>query len=246
MEKLEIKNLEVLCGEKKLLKKINISINVGETVLLLGPNGAGKTVLGKVIMGHPAYKIKKGKIMLNEKSINKLETEERAKKGIFLSFQEPEQIKEISLSKFLRKIVRKKKEISIFEFKDRLKEMEANLELKDDFSEESLNVTFSGGEKKKSEILQMISLSPKFIILDEIDSGLDIDSLKIVFENIKKFIKKEDKGLLIISHNESLLKYIKPDRFYVLKEGRIVLKSSSEKLLKEVYKKGFSWIERPN
>jgi len=206
----------------------------------MGPNGSGKTTLSNVLMGHPKYKITKGKILLNRKNISKLPVNKRAELGLFLSFQQPQEIEGVNVLKFLKQAYNsiKKKQLMTFEFQDLLDEKAELLKIDQDFLERQINRGFSGGEKKKLEILQLLTLDPKLAILDETDSGLDIDALKIVSKGIKKFMKK-DKSVIIITHHQKILDYIKPDKVYILKKGQII-KEGKKSLIKEIEKKGYN------
>lgn len=222
---LQIKDLEVKIKEKTVLKNFNLDIPSGEVHVIMGPNGVGKSTLSKVIMGSPEYKVTKGDILFNNKSILNLTTDERARLGIFLSFQNPIEIEGVTNSEFLRSAINSKSDnpIGLYDF---IKEMENSfndLKLNKEMMHRSLNQNFSGGEKKKNEILQMKLLKPSFIILDELDSGLDVDSLKIVCDNINNYLKEnKDASVLMITHYPRILEYIKPDYIHVLKEGKIV------------------------
>lgn len=222
---LQIKDLEVKIKEKTVLKNFNLDIPSGEVHVIMGPNGVGKSTLSKVIMGSSEYKVTKGDILFNNKSILNLTTDERARLGIFLSFQNPIEIEGVTNSEFLRSAINSKSDnpIGLYDF---IKEMENSfndLKLNKEMMHRSLNQNFSGGEKKKNEILQMKLLKPSFIILDELDSGLDVDSLKIVCDNINNYLKEnKDASVLMITHYPRILEYIKPDYIHVLKEGKIV------------------------
>ena len=222
---LQIKDLEVKIKEKTVLKNFNLDIPSGEVHVIMGPNGVGKSTLSKVIMGSSEYKVAKGDILFNNKSILNLTTDERARLGIFLSFQNPIEIEGVTNSEFLRSAINSKSDnpIGLYDF---IKEMENSfndLKLNKEMMHRSLNQNFSGGEKKKNEILQMKLLKPSFIILDELDSGLDVDSLKIVCDNINNYLKEnKDASVLMITHYPRILEYIKPDYIHVLKEGKIV------------------------
>lgn len=222
---LQIKDLEVKIKEKKVLENFNLNIPNGEIHVIMGPNGVGKSTLSKVIMGNPSYTVTKGDILFNNKSILSLETDERARLGIFLAFQNPLEIEGVTNSEFLRSAINSvnKEQVSLYDF---IKEMEKDfndLKLNKEMMHRSLNSNFSGGEKKKNEILQMKLLKPSFIILDELDSGLDVDSLKIVCDNINNYLKEnKDTSILMITHYPRILEYIKPDYIHVLKNGKII------------------------
>lgn len=222
---LQIKDLEVKIKEKIVLENFNLNIPNGEIHVIMGPNGVGKSTLSKVIMGNPSYTVTKGDILFNNKSILSLETDERARLGIFLAFQNPLEIEGVTNSEFLRSAINSvnKEQVSLYDF---IKEMEKDfndLKLNKEMMHRSLNSNFSGGEKKKNEILQMKLLKPSFIILDELDSGLDVDSLKIVCDNINNYLKEnKDTSILMITHYPRILEYIKPDYIHVLKNGKII------------------------
>lgn len=240
MNLLEVKDLVVEAENKPILKKLNLKLELGKINVLMGPNGSGKTTLAKVLMGDPQYKIVSGKIMFNGKDINSLSPDKRAKLGIFLSFQEPISIEGVKILTFLRKsqesITGKQK--YLLEFRKELRDTAKSLKIKEDFLEKYLNKKFSGGEKKKLEILQMLTLNPKLVILDEPDSGLDIDALKIVAKSIAKFRTKNN-CILLITHYDRILKYIQPDNVFIVSEGKIALKGDS-KLVKKLEKKGYA------
>ena len=242
---LEIENLCVLASQKEILKNLSLKINKGEIHVIMGPNGTGKSTLSKVILGDSSYSIKKGDIKVNNKSILNLTTDERARLGIFLVFQNPVSIPGVKNSEFLRASLNSinNDSVNLYDF---IKTMEKNfkdLDLDKDMMHRSLNDNFSGGEKKKNEILQMKLLKPKFIILDELDSGLDVDSLKIVCKNINEYLKEnKDTSLLMITHYEKVFKYIKPNFVHILKDGTIV-KSGGMSLVDEVFKNGYKNID---
>nr|AQS34405.1 hypothetical protein [uncultured archaeon] len=240
---LEIKNLHVEVKGKEILKGINLTLDLGKINALMGPNGSGKSTLVNTVMGHPKYVVTKGKILFNGKDITKLSPDKRAKLGIFLSFQHPREISGVSVSKFLKTSEKElNPKFSFSEFKKNLKEKREILEISENMTERYLNVGFSGGEKKKNEILQMLILNPKLIILDETDSGLDIDSLKIIAKGVGEIMNKE-KCILIITHYKRILEYIKPDKVFIMIKGKIVLEGGN-KLAEELEKKGYGWIEK--
>jgi Fe-S cluster assembly ATP-binding protein len=240
--KLEIKNLHVEVEGKEILKGINLEIKKGEITAIMGPNGSGKSTLSYTIMGHQRYKITKGSILLDGKDLTELKADQRAKAGLFLSFQYPSEISGVKFMNFLRTAINSKREepIKISEFKELLEKNLKLLKIDKSMISRNLNEGFSGGEKKKAEILQMALLNPTYAILDETDSGLDIDALKIVSKGINA-LAKNDKGILLITHYQRLLDYVKPDKIYVLMEGKIVLKGTSDLALK-LEDKGYDWI----
>lgn len=223
MADLEIKNLHVTVNGKEILRGVNLEVNKGEIIALMGPNGSGKSTLANVLMGNPDYEITQGKIIFKDKDITNMSPTERAKLGLFLSFQHPSEIPGVSVANFLRTALnsRRRDKISVLEFRDLLKEKMKLLNMKESFAGRYLNEGFSGGEKKKNEILQMAVLEPEISIIDENDSGLDVDALRIVSNGINLLKEKTGMGVLIITHYNRILKYIKPDKVVVLKEGAI-------------------------
>ena len=237
---LEIKDLYVNAEEKEILKGLNLNINKGEVHVIMGPNGAGKSTLANVILNNPEYKKIKGQVIFEGEDISNLSTDKIAKKGIFMSFQSPEEIPGISTLNFL-KVAKKSiedKPVKIFEFKDTVKKYVDELNMNQKLIDRNLNVGFSGGEKKKNEILQMLVLNPKIAILDETDSGLDIDAVKTVSKGIEMY-KSDENAVLIITHNMKILQNLKVDYVHVLIDGKIVKTGTSE-LAKEIEKEGFS------
>jgi len=239
MEKLVVENLHVNIGKEEILKGISITVKRGEIHALMGPNGAGKSCLANALMGHPKYTITKGKIFLDGKEITESAPDERARLGLFLSFQYPSEITGVTLTNFLRTAHNavKEKKLDVMQFHTLLKEKMALLGMDSSFSKRYVNEGFSGGEKKRAEILQMSILSPKYAILDETDSGLDIDSIRIVGNVVNK-IRDKHMGILIITHYHRILSFIKPDTVSILVKGKIVKTGNSE-LAQEIEKKGF-------
>ena len=238
---LEIKDLHVNVGEKEILKGLNLNVKKGEIHVIMGPNGAGKSTLANVILNNPQYTKTSGSVEFEGENINDLSTDQIAKKGIFMSFQLPEEIPGISTMNFLKYAKNKvtEKPVKIFEFKDTVKKYSEELSMNPKLIERNLNVGFSGGEKKKNEILQMKILEPKLIILDEIDSGLDVDSLRIVSENVEQYLKEnKDTSVLIITHYPRILEYIKPDYVHVMTDGNIK-ESGSYDLALKIEKEGY-------
>lgn len=240
---LDIDNLKVNIDEKEILKGIDLQINSGEIHVIMGPNGGGKSTLAYTLMGHPKYEIVDGEIELEGEVINDLSPDKRAKKGIFLSFQYPEEIQGVTVEEFLRtaKTSVTGEMQKIIPFKRLLKEKMEELDMKEEYASRYLNLGFSGGEKKKNEILQMLVLEPKLAILDETDSGLDVDAIKIVAEGVNRF-KNEERAILVITHYNKLLDYLKPDYVHILMDGKIV-KTGGIELAEEVDKNGYENIK---
>ena len=242
MEKmLEIKNLYASVAEnyKEIIKNLNLSIKKGETHVIMGPNGAGKSTLANLIMGHPSYIINSGDIAFEGDSIIEEKTDERGRRGIFLSFQNSEEIDGLTVENFLRtaKSSITGKDISVYNFHNDLMKLMKKLDFDPDYASRYLNVGFSGGEKKKNEIFQMLALNPKFAILDETDSGLDVDAVKVVSKGISNFKTKEN-SILIITHNIRLLENIEYDYVHVLIDGHIVY-TGDKNLAKEINDNGY-------
>ena len=241
---LNVKDLYVDVEDKEILHGVDLSIGEGETHVLMGPNGTGKSTLGYALMGNPRYTVKSGEIWFKGKNITAEPVNERAKDGIFLSFQNPLEIPGVTLSSFIRNALEQKtgKRIKLWDFKKDLEKTMAILQMDPSYAERDLNVGFSGGEKKKAEILQMLMLEPKLAILDETDSGLDIDALRIVAEGVNK-LKTPETSTIVITHYQRLLDYIKPDIVHVLYKGRIV-KTAGPELALELEEKGYDWIKK--
>ena len=245
---LKITDLHAHIDEKSILKGINLDIKAGEVHAIMGPNGSGKSTLASVIAGKEEYEVEKGEIKLEGQNIDELSVEERAHKGIFLSFQYPVEIPGVTVTNFIKTSLnetRKAKGLQDMPAKEMLKlirEKSELLEIDRKFLSRSLNQGFSGGEKKRNEIFQMAMLEPKLAILDETDSGLDIDALRIVANGVNK-LKSEDNAVLIITHYQRLLDYIVPDYVHVLYNGKIV-KSGTKELAFELEEKGYDWIKQ--
>ena len=237
---LKVCDLESKVEEEKILKGINLEVNKGEIHIIMGPNGAGKSTLANILMGHPEHKLTKGEIEFEGENINELEVDKRAKKGIFLSFQYPQEIPGVTVENFLRtaKTAVSGEQQSIFDFKFLLEEKMDLLDIDQSYAERYLNKGFSGGEKKKNEILQMAVLEPKLAILDETDSGLDVDATKTVAEGIKK-LASEDNAMIIITHHNQILDYLDPDYVHVLVDGKIA-KSGDMELAKTIENEGYA------
>ncbi len=243
---LEIKNLHVSVNNNKILKGLNLSVNKGEIHTIMGPNGSGKSTLAQVIAGRKEYKVNKGSIIYSNKKLLELSADERAKQGIFLAFQYPVEIPGISTTNFIKTAVNKireskgKKSLDAVSFLKIMKEKMKIVKINQTLLSRSINEGFSGGEKKRNEIFQMAMLDPKLAILEETDSGLDIDALKIVAKGVNK-LKSKDNATIIITHYQRLLKYIIPDYVHVLIDGKIV-KSGDKNLALELEKKGYDWV----
>ncbi len=225
---------------KQILKDLNIQIDSNETHVLMGPNGAGKSSLGNSLMGNPTYKIESGKIFFKNQDITQMSADKRAKAGMFMSFQSPLEVPGISLEAFIRSSIQQKtgERVKLFHFQ---KELNAKMELLDmnpDYAKRDLNVGFSGGERKKSEILQLLMLKPDFAILDETDSGLDVDAVRVVSKGIEEYKKSVGGSLLIITHNARILESLKVDKTHILVGGTIV-HTGDGSLVEEINKEGF-------
>jgi Fe-S cluster assembly ATP-binding protein len=245
---LEIKNIHAQIDEKSILKGINLDIKAGEVQAIMGPNGSGKSTLASVIAGKEEYEIEQGSILFDGKDIGELSVEERAHQGVFLSFQYPVEIPGVTVTNFIKTALnetRKAKgleDMPASEMLKRIREKSELLEIDRKFLSRSLNEGFSGGEKKRNEIFQMAMLEPKLAILDETDSGLDIDALRIVANGVNK-LKTKDNAVLVITHYQRLLDYIVPDFVHVLYDGKIV-KSGGKELAFELEEKGYDWIKK--
>ncbi len=240
--KLEIKDLCVEIDGKIILDKLNLKIGDGEIHAIMGPNGVGKSTLSRVIMGDPRYKVISGDILFDDESILKLPVNERSKLGIFLAMQYPMEIDGVSNQDFLRTAISQKnnKRIGLYDFIKKCEAGVKDLSMDKELIHRSLNVGFSGGEKKKNEVLQIKLLEPSLIILDELDSGLDVDSLKIVSKNIKDYIKEHtDTSLIIITHYPMILNYLKPDYVHIIGNKRII-KTADANIISEIEKNGYS------
>ena len=238
-ELLQINNLHVNAGEKQILKGIDLKINKGEVHVIMGPNGSGKTTTANAIFNNPEYKKIEGNIIFENEDITNLSPDEIARKGIFMSFQLPEEIPGISVTNFLKTAKNKitGEPVKIFKFKEEVKQKMNELQIKPEYSERDLNVGFSGGEKKKNEILQMLVLNPKLAILDETDSGLDVDAINVVSKGIEMF-KNKDNAVLIITHNAKILKNLNVDFVHVLVNGKVV-KTGGEEIIKDIEENGY-------
>jgi len=245
---LTVKDLHASVEEKEILKGINLQVNPGEVHAIMGPNGSGKSTLSTVIAGHEDYEVEKGSIAFDGEDLAELDAEERAHKGIFLSFQYPVEIPGVTVTNFIKTAINASRkaqgleDMPANEMLKKIREKAALLEIDSKFLSRSLNEGFSGGEKKRNEIFQMAMLEPKLAILDETDSGLDIDALKIVANGVNK-LKSNDNAVVVITHYQRLLDYIVPDFVHVLYNGRIV-KSGTKELAHELEAKGYDWIKQ--
>ena len=237
---LQIKDLSVSVEDKDILKNISLTVNRGETHVLMGPNGAGKSTLGNALMGNPNYIIRSGDIIFEGKSILEESVNERAKDGIFMSFQNPLEVPGISLSNFIRTALEQKtgKRIRLFDFRKKVEMAMDILDMDHAYAERDLNVGFSGGEKKKAEILQLLMLQPKLAILDETDSGLDVDAVRTVSRGVEEYQKNEDGALIIITHSTRILESLNVDYTHVLVDGQIV-ENGDASLVDEINETGF-------
>ena len=243
MAYLQIKNLHARTGDIEILKGVNLEVNQGEVHALMGPNGSGKSTLSSVIMGHPDYEVTEGDILLDGQSVMDMDPDERALAGLFLCFQYPVAIPGVSISNFLKKAVDARHPEGKAPSGPFLKEMRENMDYLDmdkGFINRGLNEGFSGGEKKRMEILQMMMFNPTMAIMDETDSGLDIDALQVVAKGVNK-LRGDKLGLLVITHYERILNYIKPDKLHVLIDGRVVM-SGGPDLVTQLEDKGYDWV----
>lgn len=242
---LQIKDLSVSVEEKDILKGINLTVNKGETHVLMGPNGAGKSTLGNALMGNPKYIVKGGDIIFNGKSILGEAVNERAKDGLFMSFQSPLEVPGITLGNFIRNAIemRTGERIRLFPFRKKIYAAMDVLNMDHSYAERDLNVGFSGGEKKKAEILQLLMLQPSLAILDETDSGLDVDAVRTVSQGVKEYQKNEDGALIIITHSTRILESLHVDQTHVLVNGRIVENGGAD-LVDDINENGFERFEQ--
>ena len=242
---LEIKDLHVSIEDKEILKGVNLTINTGEIHAIMGPNGTGKSTLSSAIMGHPSYEVTQGEVLLDGVNILELDVDERAKAGLFLAMQYPSEITGVTNADFMRSAINAKREegqeINLMQFIKKLDKQMDFLDIDKDMAQRYLNEGFSGGETKRNEILQLMMLEPKFAILDEIDSGLDIDALKVVSKGINQ-MRGEEFGALMITHYQRLLNYITPDKVHVMYGGKVV-KSGGPELAKRLEEEGYEWVK---
>lgn len=244
MQGLEIKNLTVSVGGKKVIDGLNLSIPAGEVHAIMGPNGTGKSSLSKAIAGHEDYPIESGDVLLNGESLKGLSPDEISRKGFFLGFQYPVELQGVSIANFIRACLNARlpegEEVNAPAFYKELRAKMAELKMDPKFTARSVNEGFSGGEKKRCDILQMMMLNPSFAMLDEIDSGLDIDALRIVSECVNK-ARSPHRGILLITHYYRLLEYVRPDAVHIMSGGKIV-RSGGPELALELEEKGYDWI----
>src|SRR5205809_2779419 len=244
---LEVKDLHAGIDGKEILKGLNLQVNKGEVHAIMGPNGSGKSTLSKVLAGHPSYEVISGEVLYQGKNLLELEPDERAREGVFMAFQYPVEVPGVSNSQFLRLAYNQKmlhlgqEELDPLEFNDYLKEKAKIVDMDPEFFKRSVNEGFSGGEKKRNEILQMAVLEPKLAILDETDSGLDIDALRIVAQGVDA-MRNSERAIVVVTHYQRLLNYIVPDFVHVLLDGRIV-KSGDKDLALKLEAEGYSWLE---
>ncbi|MHC5269657.1 Fe-S cluster assembly ATPase SufC [Enterococcus sp. LJL98] len=246
MSVLEIKNLHVSIDDKEILKGVNLTLKTGEIHAIMGPNGTGKSTLSAAIMGNPNFEVTEGEVLLDGENILELEVDERARLGLFLAMQYPSEIPGITNAEFMRAAMNAKRDednkISVMEFINKLDEKMALLNMPEEMAERYLNEGFSGGEKKRNEILQLLMLEPSFAILDEIDSGLDIDALKVVAKGINE-MRGDNFGSLIITHYQRLLNYITPDVVHIMMDGRVVMTGGAD-LAKRLEAEGYAGISQ--
>lgn len=246
MAHLEIKNLHVSIDDKEILKGVDLEIFEGEIHALMGPNGNGKSTLLSAIMGHPRFIVTEGEILFDGQDVLAMEVDERSKLGLFLGMQYPQEVPGVTNADFLKSAInaRREKPIGLFEFVKAMESSIKTLRMKEDLAHRYLNEGFSGGEKKRNEILQLLLLKPKLAMLDEIDSGLDIDALQMVAKVLKEEQEKSQMGLLIVSHYERFFAFIRPTHTHIMMDGKIVL-SSDESLVSKIDQEGYDWIDAP-
>lgn len=240
---LKITGLHVSVGDKEILHGVDLTVNSDETHVLMGPNGTGKSTLGYAITGNPAYTVTEGDIVFGGESIVDMPVNERAKKGIFLSFQNPLEVPGVTLSSFIRSALEQKTKtrLRLWDFKKKLAETIKLLDMDESYADRDLNVGFSGGEKKKAEILQMLMLEPKLAILDETDSGLDVDAVRTVSQGVKLYRERVHGSLLIITHSTRILEALTVDAAHVMENG-VIVKNGGAELVEKINEKGFSAI----
>ena len=244
MELLKVSDLQVTVEDKEILHGLSMTVDRGETHVLMGPNGAGKSTFGNALMGNPAYQVTGGSVTFGEEDLLAMPVNERAKKGLFMSFQNPYEVPGISLENFLRTAVeqREGRRVRLFPFRKEVKAVLQTLQMDESYASRDLNVGFSGGEKKKAEILQLLMLKPTLAILDETDSGLDVDAVRTVSRGVEEFQKDKDSALIIITHNTGILTSLHVDKVHVIVEGRIMAEGGAE-LIEEINRDGFARFE---
>ena len=244
---LEIKNLHVSVEDKPILNGVDLKVNAGDLHAIMGPNGSGKSTLAHVIAGREIYEVTDGSITYNSEDLLSMDPEKRALEGVFMSYQYPAMIPGVNLAYFIKAAVnairkhRGEPEMDAVDFLSFIKEKLSQVKMDESYLKRAVNEGFSGGEKKRNEILQMLTLDPSLAVLDETDSGLDIDAIKIVADGVNKF-RREDRAVIIITHYQRILQYMNPDKTHVLMDGRIV-RSGGKKLANELEDKGYSWLE---
>lgn len=239
---LKVEGVRASVAEKEILKGMNLTVNKGEVHVIMGPNGSGKSTLANVIMANPAYTMTEGKVFFEGEDISEETTDKRALKGLYLSFQTPYEIPGISVENFIRQaLLARGQKTSIIKFKKELKKKMELLDMKSEYAERYLNVGFSGGERKKTEILQLLMLEPKLAILDETDSGLDVDAVATVSRGLKEYLDGE-RSAIIITHHREILKEIQPDFVHVVSDGKIV-KEGGDEIIDRIEAEGFGWIK---
>ncbi len=244
---LEIKNLHVAVEDKPILKGIDLVVNAGELHAIMGPNGSGKSTLAHVIAGQKIYKVLDGEILYNGKNLLEMDPEERALEGVFMSYQYPAVIPGVNLAYFMKAAVnairkhRGEPEMDAVDFLSFIKEKLAQVKMDESYLKRAVNDGFSGGEKKRNEILQMLALDPSLAVLDETDSGLDIDAVRIVADGVNKF-RREDRAVVVITHYQRILQYMDPDKIHVLMDGRMI-RSGGKNLAHELEEKGYGWLK---
>ncbi len=243
MAKLEIKNLHVGVEDKEILKGVDLIVNSGEIHAIMGPNGTGKSTLASALMGNPKFNITEGEAWLDGSNLLEMEVDERARAGLFLAMQYPAEVPGVTNSDFMRQALRATsgKDVGLFEFALKYEKTIEELKMRPDLAHRYLNEGFSGGERKRNEILQLKILRPKFAILDEIDSGLDVDALKVVGENVNDLID-ESFGCILITHYQRILDHIKPTHVHIMIDGKIVL-SGGKELIPKIDKNGYEWVK---
>lgn len=245
---LKVKDLEVSVEDEKIVRGVSLEVEPGEVHAIMGPNGSGKSTLCKALMGNPEYTIDSGRFMVDGDDVTDEETDERARKGLFLGFQYPAEISGITVAEFLKEAIDARREeegeepLSQADFKQLVRQKMELLDMDEEYARRYLNEGFSGGEKKRNEILQMAVLQPKYAMLDEIDSGLDIDALKVVAKGINQ-LAEEDRGMLMITHYQRILHYVEPDRVHVMIDGEIV-ESGGPELAEKLEDEGYEWVKQ--